>query len=102
EGLHAAHLVDGQADDGEVEAPRRADVAVDDIAEVQRDAEIERRPTLGRAPGVERRVPDTGIDSGTQGLVTHPLGADALRGEDGKEPVAQKLQYFTAMLGDRV
>jgi hypothetical protein len=82
ERLHAANFIDGRTNDGEVEAPGGANVAIDDIAEVEGDAEIERRPAFDGAPGVERRVPAAGIDSGGQGVAARPLGADAVRGED--------------------
>src|SRR4030095_2671795 len=93
---------DGRADDGEVEAPGGANVAVDDIAEVEGDGEIERRPAFGGTPGVERRIPAAGIDRGAHCVAARPLGADAVRGEDRQKPVAEELQYLAATLGYRV
>src|SRR4051812_49307344 len=78
--FHAAHFVDGRTDNGEVEAPGGANVAIDDIAEVESDGEVQRGPTLGRAPGVERRIPAAGIDSGAHCVAARSLGADAVRG----------------------
>jgi hypothetical protein len=90
ERLHSAHLVDRRTDDGEVEAPGGADVAVYDIAEVEGDAEIERRPALGGAPGVERRIAAAGIDRGAHGVAACSLGTDLARSEDRQKPVAEK------------
>ena len=49
EALEARREVHRRADAGEVEAARAADVAVGDVADVQRDAEAERRLAVRRA-----------------------------------------------------
>ncbi|MBI2737946.1 MAG: hypothetical protein HYX38_15555 [Rhodospirillales bacterium] len=69
---------------------------------MQSNGEVERGPTLGRAPGVERRVPATGIHRRSQCLAARLLGANAVRGKDGKEPVTQELQHLAAPFRDGV
>src|ERR1700736_2339705 len=49
--LHAAHLVDGGTDDGEVETSRGTNVAVEDVAEMESDGQVESGPALGGAAG---------------------------------------------------
>src|SRR5579885_3127169 len=100
ERLHAARLVDGAADDGEVEASRGADIAIDDLAEMEDEVERERRLAVRLAPGIElgiacprheRRFDRPGAGLGSIG---------AIDGEDGEQAVAQEFQDLAAPLDD--
>ena len=100
--LHAADLVDGGTDDGEVETSRGTNVAVEDVAEMESDGQVESGPALGGAPGVERRVPAAGIDRCPHRLGAGVLGADGRRREHREDAIAEELQDLTVALGDRI
>ncbi len=97
--LDAARLVDGPADGGEVESVRRADVAVDDLAVVEREVGLE-RGLAGAAPVLLQQA--VVGEAGPGGLQRPPAdragqrGA-VVRGEDRDEAVARELQDLAAI-----
>ena len=71
--LDPAGLVDRRADDGEVEAVRRADVAIEHVAQVQGEIELHHRRSRGAPLGVELADPAERVGRGGKSLRAHRI-----------------------------
>src|SRR5690242_5457848 len=97
----SAGHVDRRADSGEIEAVGRADIAVHHGAEMQPDAERERREPSAGAFLIETCHPITGRAYGSQRGVACGGRAARFQWENGEEPIADEFQHFAAEGMDR-
>src|SRR5258707_11688218 len=98
-GGNAANLVDRRSDDGEIEALLAADVAVEDLAEMEPEIHFGRRQAFlepARVQGSDR------LSRGSCGVERGRASATAFLGrEDRKHAIADQLQDVAGMLVDR-
>ena len=94
----AADLVDRRTDDGEVEPVGAADIAIEDVTDMQAEIHVGDRQHAGRAPPVQRcDVPGCGLRR-----VESPAAGTAavVEVEDGQHAVAHQLEHVAALLVD--
>src|SRR6185437_14589344 len=99
EGFETRSHVDRGTDDGEVEPSAGPDIAVHDVADMEADAEIQRRTSGAAVLFVQGGHSLTRLGHSMQQI---GAGRGLAERKDGKQTIAHELQYFAAVSGNRL